>query len=160
MFYTWWCMHPATTWGVFGPKFGPFFFSKDLLLFVIGPQANILCSLPQSAQAFGCGLSAFPICIHSLSFCSSLAGSLPGFYPASKRLYLTFLSLVFVFDCQLTSFLNVKTVYCLERQCTPYLINIMFNGAQVDTFSRRKPRGWGTPLSLCFLRPMLQQHYV
>ena len=126
----------------------------------VGPQANILCSLPQSAQAFGCGLSAFPLCIHSLSFCSSLAGSLPGFYPASKRLYLTFLSLVFVFDCQLTSFLNVKTVYCLERQCTPYLINIMFNGAQVDTFSRRKPRGWGTPLSLCFLRPMLQQHYV
>ena len=71
-----------------------------------GTQANISCSLKQSAQAFGCGLSAFPICIHSLSFCSSLAGSLPGFYPASKRLYLTFLSLVFVFDCQLTSFLN------------------------------------------------------
>ena len=110
----------------------------------IGPQANILCSLPQSAQAFGCGLSAFPICIHSLSFCSSLACSLPGFYPASKRLYLTFLSLVFVFDCQLTSFLNVKTVYCLDWQCTPYLINIMFNGAQVNTFSWHKPRGWGT----------------
>ena len=79
----------------------------------VGPQANISRSLQQSAQAFGCRLSVFPLCIHSLSFCSSLAGSLPGFYPASKRLYLTFLSLVFVFDCQLTSFLNVKTVYCL-----------------------------------------------
>ena len=65
------------------------------------------------------------------------------------------LSLVFVFDCQLTTFLNVKTVYCLERQCTPYLINIMFNGAQVNTFSWHTPRGWGTPLSLCFLRPIL-----
>ena len=31
----------------------------------------------------------------------------------------------------------------------------MFNGAQVNTFSWRKPQGWGTPLSLCFLRPML-----
>jgi hypothetical protein len=27
----------------------------------------------------------------------------------------------------------------------------MSNGAQVDTFSRRKPRGWGTPLSFIYV---------
>ena len=43
-------------------------------------------------------------------------GEVSGFYPASKRLYLTFLSLVFVFDCQLTSFLNVKTVGLIDKE--------------------------------------------
>jgi len=53
----------------------------------------------------------------------SLLGSMLGFSPTSKRLYLTFLILVFVFDCQLSSFLNIKTVHCLNLI---FLIKIMF----------------------------------
>ena len=143
-------------------------------LFTFGQQLNNLCPkivrsgipVPKQTSCAHCHSQLRRLvvdCRHSfLTFILSLSliqfGGFPSWLLAGEQTSLPhfFLSLVFVFDCQLTSFLNVKTVYCLERQCTPHLINIMFNDAQVDTFSRRKPRGWGKPLSLCFLRPMLE----